>query len=70
MTFKTRKRLALLVLVVGMPLYVIAAVALGATACDNESGLNTSSPAASAPASLSASPWAFWTGCAMPWAIC
>ena len=28
MTFKTRKRLALLVLVVGMPLYVIAAVAL------------------------------------------
>ncbi|ORB50579.1 hypothetical protein BST42_20090 [Mycolicibacterium rhodesiae] len=29
---------------------MIAAVALGATACDNESGLNTSSPAASAPA--------------------
>ncbi len=28
MTFKTRKRLALLVLIVGMPLYVVAAVTL------------------------------------------
>lgn len=28
MTFKTRKRLALLVLIVGMPLYVIAAVSI------------------------------------------